>query len=258
MNQMQIFNNAEFGEIRTIEENEQVYFCGSDVAKALGYLRPADAILAHCKGAVKRSTLTNGGAQELNFIPESDLYRLIINSKLPKAEEFEKWVMEEVLPSIRKHGAYITPSKVEDILNDPDVMIALLTELKNERAANTKLIAENEALKPKATYYDLVLQCKDLMAITLIAKDYGKSAKWLNKTLYDLGVQYLQSGMWVLYQKYAGNGYTQSKTFPTPDTNGDIHNRPHTYWTQKGRLFIYDLLKKNGILPAMETEKASA
>ena len=133
-----------------------------------------------------------------------------------------------------------------------DIQIAKLT------SANTQLIADNEIMKPKATYYDLVLQCKDLIAITVIAKDYGKSAKWLNKKLSDLNVQYLQSGIWVLYQKYADKGYTQSKTFPTPDTNGEIHSHPHTYWTQKGRMFIYELLKKDGILPVVETEKAIA
>lgn len=109
MNNLQVFKNEQFGEVRTIEENGKILFCGNDCAKALGYERPKDAIYSHCKGAVKRSTLTAGGKQEMSFIPEGDLYRLIAHSKLPSAEKFESWVFDEVLPSIRKHGAYIAP-----------------------------------------------------------------------------------------------------------------------------------------------------
>lgn len=112
MNEMQVFNNQEFGKIRTLEENGQVLFCGADVAKALGYARPRDAIAAHAKGAVKRRTLTNGGEQEITFIPEGDVYRLIARSKLPAAERFERWVFDEVLPTIRKQGTYGQPEAV--------------------------------------------------------------------------------------------------------------------------------------------------
>lgn len=109
MNELMIFDNPEFGIVRTLEEDGAILFCGSDVAKALGYSRPKDAISAHAKGAVKRRTLTSGGEQEMSFIPESDLYRLIFSSKLPTAEKFTDWVTVEVLPSIRKHGQYIAP-----------------------------------------------------------------------------------------------------------------------------------------------------
>ena len=108
MGELQIFKNDEFGEIRTVELEGKPYFCGKDVAGALGYAIPKDAIAAHCKGAVKHRTPTNGGIQELLFIPEGDLYRLIVSSKLPTAEKFECWVFDEVLPSIRKHGGYIS------------------------------------------------------------------------------------------------------------------------------------------------------
>lgn len=104
MSELIIFNNPEFGQIRTIEEDGKVLFCGSDVAKALGYKRPKDAVSAHCKGAVKRRTLTNGGEQEMNFIPEGDIYRLAARSELPGADQFERWIFDEVLPSIRKNG----------------------------------------------------------------------------------------------------------------------------------------------------------
>ena len=133
MNELMIFNNPEFGEIRTIEEDGKVMFCGSDVAKALGYKRPADAITTHCKGSVIRRLPTNGGEQAMKFIPEGDIYRLAAKSELPGAERFEKWIFDEVLPSIRKHGAYITPETLEAAIMNPDIMIRLCTVLKGEQ-----------------------------------------------------------------------------------------------------------------------------
>ena len=116
MNELQAFNNDEFGEVRTLVENGEFMFVASDVAKVLGYSNVADAISRHCKGVVKRDTLTKGGKQKLNFIRESDVYRLIVHSKLPSAEKFEKWVFEEVLPSIRKTGSYGKPMSELEIL----------------------------------------------------------------------------------------------------------------------------------------------
>lgn len=107
MNQLQVFQNQEFGQVRTIEENGKVLFCGSDVAKALGYVNPNKAINDHCRAITKRSTPISGKNQEINFIPEGDLYRLITNSQLPAAEKFELWVFDEVLPAIRKNGIYV-------------------------------------------------------------------------------------------------------------------------------------------------------
>lgn len=127
-----------------------------------------------------------------------------------------------------------------------------LSELKTENAQQKQLLAE---YSPKASYYDVVLQTKDALSTSQIAKDYGKSAKWLNAMLHDLGVQYNQGGVWLLYQKYAELGYTRSKTHTYSGNDGEQHSRLHTYWTQKGRLFIYDLLKENGILPLIEREE---
>ena len=111
-NKLTVFNNADFGEIRTLEENGTVLFCGIDVATALGYSKPRNALATHCKGALKRGALTDGGIQEMSFIPEGDVYRLIARSKLPTAERFESWVFDEVLPAIRKNGEYkITPAQ---------------------------------------------------------------------------------------------------------------------------------------------------
>lgn len=130
MNELMIFNNPEFGEIRTIEEDGKVLFCGNDVAKALGYSSPKDAISRHCKGALIRRLPTNGGEQDMKFIPEGDIYRLAAKSELPGAERFEVWIFDEVLPSIRKHGAYMTPEVLEAAIMNPDIMIQLCTVLK--------------------------------------------------------------------------------------------------------------------------------
>ena len=162
MGELQIFKNDEFGEIRTVELEGKPYFCGKDVAGALGYAIPKDAIAAHCKGAVKHRTPTNGGIQELLFIPEGDLYRLIVSSKLPTAEKFECWVFDEVLPSIRKHGGYISgqaemsPEELmaralqvaQKTLEETEARISLLT------AENSVLTVEKQMLQPKADYFD--------------------------------------------------------------------------------------------------------
>lgn len=262
MNDLSVFENAEFGKVRVIEENGKPLFCGSDVAKALGYNEPHKAVARHAKGGMKRPILTNGGKQEMLFISEGDVYRLITHSKLPSAERFEKWVFDEVLPSIRKHGAYVTEATMDNIINDPDFGIRLLQELKTEREQRTKfeqktllleqenkvLEAEAEVLRPKASYYDLILQSPDAMPITEIAKDYGMSACKLNRILSDLRVQYRIRDTWVLFGAYHDKGYTKLSTYITP--SGAVRN--HTCWTQKGREFLYTLLKANGILPMIE------
>lgn len=245
-------------EVRTVEIAGEVWFVGRDVAEVLGYSKPQNAIAAHIDedDALKQGIIDElGRAQETTLINESGLYSLVLSSKLPTAKEFKRWVTSEVLPSIRKHGMYA----VDELIANPDLAIAALTALKEERIKNAELtttVAVQEQqiteLKPKASYYDVVLNCKDLLSATEIAKDYGKSAKWLNETLRILGVQFKQSGVWLLYQKYAEKGYTSTKTHNYLDDNGGTHSRVHTYWTQKGRLFIYDLLKSHDILPTME------
>ena len=251
---LEVFQNKEFGTVRAIEEGDKVLFCATDVAKALGYSNQRDAVGRHCKGVVKRDTLTSGGTQELSFIPEGDVYRLIIRSNLPSAEKFEHWVFDEVLPSIRKHGLYA----VDEVLNNPDLLIGALMELKKEREEKKRLELENAVkaqqiaeMQPKVSYYDIVLACPDLVTITQIAKDFGMSAKKLNKILKEKKIQFKQGKTWFLYQKYAEQGYTQSKTYLYDE---DSHTAMHTLWTQKGRLFIYELLKADGILPVMEQE----
>ncbi len=262
---LEVYKNNEFGSIRTALINEQIYFVGKDVAESLGYSNTKDALLTHVdkedKTILQRSQNTTFDIPNrgLTIINESGLYSLILSSKMPKAKEFKRWVTSEVLPSIRKHGLYAT----DQLLNNPDLAIAAFTALKEERekrkALEVRVAIQNQQIvemKPKASYYDLVLQCKDLVAISVIAKDYGWSAKRMNRHLKDKGVQFRQGSIWLLYQKYAEQGYTSTKTHSYKGKDGSDHTRPHTYWTQKGRLFIYSLLKADGILPTIEKEDA--
>ena len=151
---------------------------------------------------------------------------------------------------------------VDEVLANPDIIINALLELKAERERNANLQAvvavQNQqmiGMQPKVSYYDVVLNCKDLVAISVIAKDYGWSATKLNQYLQQKGIQYKQGGkIWLLYQKYAEKGYTSTKTHSYLGSDGNIHTKVHTYWTQRGRMFIYDLLKADGILPLVEQE----
>lgn len=265
-NKIEIFNSPEFGELRTVEVEGQPWFVGKDVAMALGYSDPSSAVSKNVDNEDKTTLLLEQDGSnyksKTTIINESGLYSLVLSSKLPIAKKFKRWVTSEVLPSIRKHGLYATPDTVEQMIADPDTAIRLLTQLKEERAEKQRLKLENAQQKqmlaeysPKASYYDLVLQTKDALSTSQIAKDYGKSAKWLNAMLHDLGVQYNQGGIWLLYQKYAEQGYTRSKTHIYCGDDGEQHSRLHTYWTQKGRLFIYNLLKENEILPLIEREE---
>ena len=260
MSKLEIFENSEFGEIRTVEINNEPWFIGKDVAEILGYERPTKAVSDHVD-VEDRDVVpiqdSIGRMQNTPIVNESGLYSLILSSKLPNAKAFKRWVTSEVLPAIRKHGLYA----IDDILENPDIAIQALTKLKEERAARKLLELDNQVksqqiaeLQPKATYYDLILQCKDLLSVTEIAKDYGMSVKGLNAMLHELGVQYNQSGVWFLYAKYQHEGYTQTKTQNYNRSDGTQGSKVHTYWTQKGRLFIYNLLKSEGILPTIEIE----
>lgn len=145
-NEIKVFNNSEFGALSVLMIDDKAYFPATECATILGYAKPRNAIERHCKGALKRGVPTNGGTQEKTFIPEGDLYRLIIRSNLPGAIRFEHWVFDEVLPSIRKHGAYMTETTIDKILANPDFGIRLLTQLKEEQVKNAKLAAQNEEL----------------------------------------------------------------------------------------------------------------
>ena len=166
MNDLQIFNNDSFGSVRTVEIDGKPYFIGNDVAKALGYTVPKDAISRHCKGALKHRYLTDGGEQEVKVIPEGDIYRLVIKSQLPKAEEFEHWIFDDVIPTIRKHGMYAK----QELLDNPDLLIAVATQLKEERQKNLLLEQKIKEDKPKTIFADAVSASDSSMLVRDVAK----------------------------------------------------------------------------------------
>lgn len=254
------FKNAEFGSVRTITINNEPYFVGKDVAEILGYTNPSKALMDHVddEDKLNNESLSSLGQRGGWLINESGLYSLILSSKLPSAKKFKHWVTADVLPSIRKHGMYAT----DELLNNPDFAISVFRQLKVEREENQKLQMVNQQqeqiigeLQPKANYVDVILDNKGLVTITQIAKDYGMSGSRMNKLLNDYGVQYKQSGQWLLYSKYHNMGYTHSKTIEITRSNGIRDVAMETKWTQKGRLFIYELLKNNGIMPIIEREE---
>lgn len=256
--ELQIYKNAELGSVRTAVIDGEPFFVGKDVAVILGYSNPQKALRDHVDEEDKtlNDSFTVNGTKGI-LINESGLYSLILSSKLPNAKKFKRWVTSEVLPSIRRYGMYAT----DDLIANPDLAIAAFTALKEERERRMELeevaavqkqqIAE---MKPKATYYDVVLRCKDAVNISVIAKDYGWSAQKMNEYLHQKGIQFKQSDIWLLYQKYAGCGYTKTNTHIYEDSCGCEHTKVHTKWTQKGRLFIYSLLKEDGIYPQIEME----
>ena len=256
-----VFQNRQFGEVRTIMRDGEPWFVAADVCRALEVNNSRDAV-ARLDGDEKTAvdltdTSSNGVIQKraMTLVSESGLYSLVLGSRKPEARLFKRWITHEVIPSIRKHGVYA----IDQLLDNPDLLIASLQKLKAEReranhaeelaTAQGRLIEE---MQPKATYYDLVLSSTNAVPITMIAKDYGLSAIRLNQILHDLGVQYKLDGTWILYQDYANCGYTKTQTHAISEDKSVIH----TCWTQKGRLFIYDLLKnERDLLPLMERDE---
>ena len=178
MKELKIFTNPDFGEVRTLEENGSVLFCGSDVAVALGYAKPRNAIGTHCKGALKRGILTAGGNQEMTFIPEGDVYRLIARSKLPGAEQFERWVFDEVLPSIRKNGGYIAGQEAmtAEELMAKALLVAKKT-IEEKEAELSRRQVENAIMAPKADYFDELVERNTLTNFRETAKQLGVKQK---------------------------------------------------------------------------------
>lgn len=257
MNEIEIFK-YEDKEVRTQIINNDIWFCLKDVCDILEIGHVTDTKNRLKKDGVGTTEVIDklGRKQQATFINESNLYKVIFQSRKANAERFTEWVTSEVLPTIRKHGAYMTPEVIEKTLTNPDFIIGLATELKKAQTRNVFLENEVKILQPKAKYHDEVLNSPNVVAITQIAKDYGMSAVKMNKLLNDLGIQYKLRNQWLLVQKYSDKGYVKSKTQEYFDTNGNIHTAMTTYWTQKGRLFIYDLLKQQNILPVIEQEQS--
>ena len=249
MNELQVFQNSQFGnlEILTIEGKE--WFPAIQVAEILGYTNSYDAITRHTKkrGVVKHQVIDKlGRKQNKKFIDEGNLYRLITRSKLPQADEFEEWVFEDVLPSIRKHGIYATDNVIEQTIQNPDYIINVLTEYKKEKEHNLLLQQQVGELKPKADYVDEILKSPGTMTITQIAADYGLSAQKLNKLLHQARLQRRVGKQWVLYTEHMNKGYTKSHTIEIVRSDGRPDTQPQTRWTQKGRLKIHEIMTDFG------------
>ena len=260
-NDLMVFQNQEFGEIRSVMIDGDPWFMLADVCRVLDINNSRQAktrlneayVITNDIGVetgMKRDGTPSVQIVKADFVDESNLYKLVLQSRKPQAERFADWVTGEVLPSIRKHGAYLTPDKVEEVLLNPDTIIKIAQNLKEEQEKRMQLEIENNELKPKANYCEQVLQSENAVVTTQIAKDYGMSPQALNSILHELGVQYKVDGQWVLYSKYQDKGYTKSCT--VIDRFGEP--RMQTKWTQKGRLFIYQMLKTIGVLPNIERE----
>lgn len=245
MNTPQIFN-FEQNEVRTMIVNDIPFFVANDVAKTLGYKNPSKATNDHCKKSIlTRGNDSLGRLQEFKIIPESDVYRLVIKSKLPNAEKFEEWVMEEVLPQIRKTGSYSSvPQTFAQALR-------LAADLEEQNQVLEQQLLEAQ---PKLNYLDIILSSKDTVTITQIAADYGMSAREMNKVLHKLGIQHKVGGQWILYKKHMRKGYTKSHTNEIPKADGGMKVVMNTKWTQKGRIFLYNYLKDSGYYPQIDLE----
>lgn len=256
MNELQIFNNEKYGEIRTAIINNEPYFMLADVCRILEIKNSRDVLpRLNKKGVAITDTLTNGGIQRATFINESNLYKLAFTSRKKEAEEFTEWVTSEVLPSIRKHGGYLTPAKIEEVLSNPDTIIKLATELKKLRTENQMQAQQIAEFKPIKEYVDIILQSTDTVTITQIAADYGLSAKKLNKILNEEKIQHKVNDQWILYSNMMNKGYTKSETIDIERSDGRIETKMHTRWTQKGRLKIHEILTGLGFIANYDREQ---
>ncbi|MCD8850963.1 phage antirepressor [Staphylococcus xylosus] len=249
MQELQVFQNSQFGDLEILAIGGKEWFPAVKVAEVLGYTNPHKAVRDHTKerGVTIRSVIDSlGRYQDKKFIDEGNLYRLITRSKLPQAEQFEEWVFEDVLPSIRKHGLYVTDNVIEQTIQNPDYIINILMEYKQEKENNLLLKQEIGELKPKADYVDEILKSPGTMTITQIAADYGLSAQKLNKLLHEARIQRRVGKQWVLYTEHMNKGYTKSETINIVRSDGTLDTQPQTKWTQKGRLKIHDLLTNFG------------
>lgn len=263
MNELKIFNSPEFGQIKIIEKDNSVWFVGKDVAEALEYVNTKQALIDHVdvedkqifKGSDLRPldfVIPNRG---MTFINESGLYSLVLSSKLPNAKKFKRWITKEVIPSIRKHGGYLTPAKIEEVLSNPDTIIKLATELKKLRTENQMQAQQIAEFKPIKEYVDLILQSDGTVTTTQIAADYGLSAKKLNKILNEEKIQHKVNDQWILYSNMMNKGYTKSETIDIERSDGRIETKMHTRWTQKGRLKIHEILTNLGFIANYDREQ---
>lgn len=247
MNEIQIFKNEEFGEIRTLQVNNEPWFVGNDVAKALGYgdgKSLPNAVNNHVdnddKGVTKM--MTPGGNQQVTIINESGLFSLILSSKLSSAKKFKKWVTSEVLPSIRKTGGYMVAKQDDtpETIMARAIIIAQDT-MKRQKEQIASLQADVKSLTPDAEYTRQTLTSKSTWTTNVIAKEFGMSAVTLNRHLQRLGIQYKQHGVWLLSYKFQDKGYTRTTSYNYIDANGQTCSRIQTEWTETGRRWLHGL-----------------
>jgi len=272
MNELQNFNFNNLT-VRTVLIDDEPWFVGKDVAEILGYSNTKDALLKHVDDEDKLGSqiTTSGQKRNMVVVNESGLYNLILGASKQgknqeikeKARQFKRWITHEVLPTIRKHGAYMTNEVIEKTLTSPDFIIQLATKLKDEQEARLELEKENSQLSldlaeatEKTRYLDLILDSPDELIVKQIAQDYGISAVKFNQILNKLRIQYKQNNQWILYSKFQGKGYIKSRTFNYIGSDKKQHTRINTCWTQKGREFLYRKLKKAGYLPVVEQDVA--
>ena len=238
-NQIQIFENQEFGTIRTMSnEHGEVMFCGKDVAEALGYSNTKDALLRHVETEDKLGSriTTSGQSRTMTFINESGLYSLILSSKLDSAKRFKHWVTSEVLPSIRKQGGYMVARA------DESDEVILARALQIMETAVQRRDEEIARLKPRAEYADHVLDAITCITTTQLAKELGMTAQQLNRLLCEMHIQYWQSGQYMLYADYARMGLAKSRTSTHTTSSGVVLTEVYLVWTERGREFIHQLL----------------
>lgn len=257
MNQLQIFQNNTFGQVRVVEQNGEPWFVAKEIAEILQYKEPHKAVVRHVDedDRMKHPIVDEiGRKQETWLINESGLYSLILSSKLPNAKEFKRWVTSEVLPSIRKHGAYLTDDVAKQVIQDPSFLIQIAQALQEEKAKRQEaeaMVAYQEQqiaeFKPVKDYVDQILSSTSTMTITQIAADYDLTAVQLNKILHEAGLQRKVGDQWILYKRHMSKGYTKSETFTFKRSDGRDDAKINTKWTQKGRLKIHEILTKRGI-----------
>ena len=247
MSQMEIFKNPEFGSIRVIEENGNYLFCGTDIAAALGYSNPRKAVRDHTRGGTKRSIGVQTGKKadgtpamqmvEMLFIPEGDVYRLIVHSKLPSAERFERWVFDEVLPIIRKHGVYMTREKLWEVATSPEALLKLCSDLLAERQENAALREKNTILEGKAAFYDLFIDLKHSTNLRTTAKELVVPERQFVRFLLERRFVYrTASGNVLPYAKPSNNGL-----FCVKDYCNHGHTGSYTLVTPQGKLHFAQL-----------------
>lgn len=238
-------------QIRTIQYDSLTWFAAGDVVRGLGLTNTTVAISRLDSDEVTKFNL--GSLSGLtNFVSEPGLYKLIGASRKPEAKRFNRWVTHEVLPSIRKDGAYLAPQTAEEWLNNPDLMIDVLTRYKQSQKEIQRLYDENAVMAPKADYTDKMLSNPGLETTSMIAKNYGYSAVQFNRLLYGFKIKFRQGGTWVLYSKYQDKGYTHIEPYEYTNSDGVHQVRNTMKWTQKGAKFLYDFLADRGIRPNVE------